>query len=340
MYFNFQVTKSSINFWNSLELTWQQCADLHESRWATSVAELDGKVYVAVKSSTCDYLDPLMYDSYTDQWFILPSLPYARFSLVTIPNVRQLLAIGGSSSANGIVTKVSNKVFLWDAIYRKWLNCYPNMSIARWLSSSISHRLKVIVAGGVTCANPLTITRAVEVLHINSSYFSDSYWSVVKQLPYGVYEAVPLIINNDIYIAAGFNDNTGTCSIATASLPELVQSSNNSTSSSNRVWNKLPDMPYCSLAINQYQGHLITFSGDYELPLSNKITCALAPQIHVYNADTKSWDCVGEIPNKYYLGRSIHINDHEILFITGLTGSHDMSKEDNLMPSCLKLTLV
>ena len=44
---NLQVNKSSRGFWNNLKLTWQQCADLPGKFWATSVAELDGKMYVS-----------------------------------------------------------------------------------------------------------------------------------------------------------------------------------------------------------------------------------------------------------------------------------------------------
>ena len=35
--------------------------------------------------------DPLMYDANKDQWSSLPALSYARFSLVTIPDSKQLL---------------------------------------------------------------------------------------------------------------------------------------------------------------------------------------------------------------------------------------------------------
>ena len=79
---------------------------------------------------------------------------------------------------------------------------------------------------------------------------------LVEQLPLVVWEAIPLIVNDKLYIAQGF-DTSSTCNVVTASLPELIQSSNNNTSCS-QVWSKLPDMPYSSFSINHYQGHLIT----------------------------------------------------------------------------------
>ena len=74
------------------------------------------------------------------------------------------------------------------------------MPTARYCSSSISHGLTVIVAGGITCHDPYTITRAVEVLHINDNNLHDSYWSVVEQLPLVVYEAIPLIVNDKLLV--------------------------------------------------------------------------------------------------------------------------------------------
>ena len=131
-----------------------------------------------------------------------------------------------------------------------------------------------------------------------------------------------------------------TCNVVTASLPELLQSSNNNTSSS-QVWNKLPDMPYSSQSINHYQGHLITFTGECIIERLDKDepACELVPLIHIYNPDTKTWDCVGDIPIGYYLGMSVHIRKNKILFIGGLTGTHDTNKNDDIMTTCSKLTL-
>ena len=163
------------------------------------MAELDGKVYVSGQSEGVAYTDPIVYDSNKDQWSTLPSLPYGRFSLVTITEKKQLLVIGGSIRNNGVI-ELSNKVFLWDEKYNKWLTPYPNMPTAQSSCSSISHGPTVVVAGGVTCVNPFTLTRSVEVLHINDNNLHDSYWSVVDQLPHVVSDAIPLIVNDKLYI--------------------------------------------------------------------------------------------------------------------------------------------
>ena len=63
------------------------------------------------------------------------------------------------------------------------------------------------------------------------------------------------------------------------------------------------------------------------------------PLIHIYNPYTNTWDYVGEIPYEYLLGRSVHIRDNKILFIGGLTGTYSGVKDDNIMRTCLILTL-
>jgi len=284
------------------------------------------------------YPTPYMYDIAKEKWFVLPPLPYHSYCLVAIPDKEQLLAIGGVKDK----FTLSNKVFLWDEkSSQKWLTPYPNMSTARCHCSGISHGSSVIVAGGITSYDPLTITSSVEVLHIREgkSYFSRSYWSVVKQLPYGMSNSVPLIIDDKLYIAGGNNTVDLTCSMLTASLPQLLQSSNNT--SSGKVWNKLPDMPYSSWSINHYQGHLIAFNGitPVEHQGKEKPVYQLVPLIHLYNPYTRCWDCVGSIDYPYNLGRSVHIRENKFLFVGGSTGTHRVSEEDNIVATCATLTI-
>ena len=304
--------------------------------WATSAAVQDGKVYIAVMSTRGSHVEPLMYDSNKDQWSTLPELPFAFFSLVTVPDSKQLLAIGGDHEVIGIC----NQVYRYDEVNRKWTTPYPNMPTARCSCSSISHGSTVIVAGGVTCRDPWTLTRAVEVLHIEeNSWFTKSHWSVVEQMPLIAYMAIPLIVSDNLYITAGLDrDECSTsCNIVMASLPELLQSSNKNTSSG-QVWYKLPDMPY-SACISHHQGRLITFSGCHrvEQPTDEPILQSV-PLIHIYNPSTNSWDCIGKIPFEYLLCRSVHIRNNQILFIGGLTGTCGII-DDDMITTCSMLTL-
>ena len=144
--------------------------------------------------SLSGYTFPLKYDSRKDKWSPLPALSVKHFSLVSVPDQKQLLAIGGITDSKDV--KVCNKVFQWDEVSSKWLTPYPNMPTARFYCSCVCQRSTVIVAGGVTCLDSLTLTRAVEVLHIRgNSWYLKSHWSVVEQLPIALYQSVPLIID-------------------------------------------------------------------------------------------------------------------------------------------------
>ena len=309
--------------------------------FVTSVVELAGKVYVSIKGSQCAYLNPLVYVIKDNRWSELPPLPHARFSLCVIPSKSQLLAIGGLKINDNIVS-VSSSVYSWNDSNSKWVNVYPDMSTSRWSSSSIGYQSTVVVAGGVTCLDPFTITRVVEVLHVND-HAPDSYWTVVEQLPHIVYEAVPLIVNDRIYIATGNDRGKGgsTCSIISASLPELLQSSNNTVSAHSQVWNKVPDMPYCSYAINHYNDYLITFTGDcmVEMTDEDSAICKLVPLMHLYNRDADSWDYVDNASHGYYLGRSVHLSPNKLFFVGGLTGKHYLGNSEDLVTTCLMLTI-
>ena len=100
-------------------------------------------------------------------------------------------------------------------------------------------------------------------------------------------------------------------------------------------------MPYSSVSINHYQGHLIAFGGFHciERPHADKPVGLSVSLIHVYNPCVNTWDCVGNIPYQYELNRSVHVRDNKILFIGGLTGTCKNDNDDDIVTTCLTLTL-
>ena len=289
-------------------------------------------MYIAVPQN----FYPLVYDSYKDEWSTLPPLPYLRFSLAVVPHKKQLLAIGGKSGMG-----IRSKIFAWSEDSKKWTTPYPDMPTARCQSSSISHGSAVIVAGGVTKLTPWTITGVVEVLHIpeRSSSSSKPHWSVVEQLPYAIYEAVPLIIYENLYIAEGYDgDRENTCNIVTASLPELLQSKGK-RATLGKVWKWLPDMPHSSSSITRYQDCLVIFNGDRKVELSGEEKYDLVKQSYLYNPNTNSWDYVGDDFHDYKLGKAVNLRESKIVFVGGTTGTFNASKDDDLVATCTVLKL-
>lgn len=231
---------------------------------------------------------------------------------------------------------LANKVLLWDKMNNRWIAMYLNMPTSRCRCCIISYEVKVIVAGGITCYNPRTLTTAVEILCINNINPHNSYWITVQHLPFATYGSVPLMVGERLYLAAGYDGSAvATCKVVTASLPDLLQSGSNHSHTS-QVWDRLSNVPYCSRSINQYQGHLATFSGDYFVGLWESV-----PLIHVYNPETDSWDHLDEVvPHDYYFGMSIHLSENKILFVGGLSGSsHNPNNLNDLLTTCWILTI-
>ena len=129
---------------------------------------------------------------------------------------------------------------------------------------------------------------------------------MVEQLSHVTWDSVPLIVDDKLLYITDNGTGASTCSIIRASLPQLLQSNNNSNSNG-QVWYKLPDLPYSSF-ISHYQGHLITFGGCHcvEQPNTGNPVGQIVPKIHIYNHYTNIWDYVGEILYEYLIGRSVH----------------------------------
>ena len=297
---------------------------------------MDGKVYVTTYTSSC-----FMYDIDKNCWDSLPILSRFYCSLVALHSRKQLLAIGGSLKSGGM----SNEILLLDENCKKWDIKYPNMPTPRCSITGICYHSTVIVAGGITNWTPWTLTKVVEVLHINDSSPSDSQWSTVEQLPHLMYGAIPLLCNDNLYISSvldyvDLQQDENTLTVVAVSVPKLLKSNHTNTVSSS-LWHKLPDPPYSSCSIVCFRDHLITFTGIHmvEKPYKSKPIIKLNPEIHIYNSCTLSWDCVGSVSIGYVLGRSVCIDNNKIIFVGGLTGTHNPYDSETWVSTNLQLEL-
>ena len=281
-----------------------------------------------------------MYDCNENRWDSLSTLPLniLNFSLVAVKQINSILAIGGHTQ---YTNQISDQVFKWNGI-DCWLKDLPSMNIARYCSSTVSHDALVIVAGGIINQQPETSTKEIEVLSLN-----DLQWIRVEPLPHVVHGAIPLIIENSVYYAVGYDDQVrvnnrldSTCNIVKAYIPDLL-GNNNATINNGSVWKKLTDMPYSSWSFNYYKNNLIAFTGNSAVQPSenSKLTCQNVPLIYIYNPSTNLWDCVDDLNGStidHYLGCSIHVNENTILFLGGISGRHE--RVEDFVDSCYTLT--
>ena len=278
-----------------------------------------------------------MYDIDKNYWDPLPMLSRYYCSLVAMHSRKHLLAIGGSVAGGNM----SNEILLLDEKSKKWDIKYPNMPTPRCSITGICYHSTVIVAGGITNWEPWTLTKVVEVLHINDSSPSDSQWSMVEQLPLLMFAAIPLVCNDNLYISSRYDHaHENKLTVLAVSVPELLKSNHTNTVSSS-LWHKMPDPPYSSYSIVCFRGHLITFTGIHmaETPYKSEPIVKLIPEIHIYNSYTLSWDYVGSVSFQYVLGRSVCIDNSKIIFIGGLTGKYNPYDSEDWVLTNLKLEL-
>ena len=91
-------------------------------------------------------------------------------------------------------------------------------------------------------------------------------------------------------------------------------------------------------SITYYKYHLITFGGDCLIERPEEDHWEFVSLINIFNPELKSWNCVGEIPHGYYLGKSVHISNNKILLIGGRVGKVCVSDE-SLLTVCSVLTI-
>ena len=202
----------------------------------------------------------------------------------------------------------------------------------------------MIVAGGLTHWNPWTLTKVVEVLHINDSSPSDSQWSMVEQLPHLMYGARPLLCDDILFISSYFDyvdlQDKNTLTVVSVSVPKLLKSKHTSNATSS-LWHKLPDPPFSSYSMVCFRDHLIAFTGIHLVEGSHmsKHLIKLAPEIYIYNSYTLTWDCVGSVSFGCALKNSVCIRDTTILFMGGLTGTYNEYDSDNWVHTNRQLEL-
>ena len=310
--------------------------------------EMDGDVYISGRSQSTHFINVLHYSQVDNSWSILNHLPCTHSSLAVVRSKSQLIAVGGIYPDIGdeinfeedIPSKLSGKVLTWDAQMECWVNAYPDMPTARCSSTTVGHGSTVIVAGGVTGWEPtVTSTSVVEVMTVNEIPLR-SEWTTVQSLPYPSSFALPMIVDDQLYIASGYSsDKTMSCGVLTANVSKLVTSKKDDTIF---VWKKMSDLPYNSLSIGECDGCLVVFGGRRKSGTleDRQLQYKVVSPIHLYNSETDTWDYVGHVPKEYcyWLGCAVCLELNKLLFVGGANDPNEGS-HDAYLSTCALLTI-
>ena len=309
--------------------------------------EMDGDVYISGRSQSTHFINVLHYSQANNSWSILNHLPCTHSSLAVVRSKSQLITVGGIypdvrddvNFEEDTPPKLSGKVLTWDAQMECWVNAYPDVPTARCSATAVGHGSTVIVAGGVTGWEPtVTSTSVVEVMMVDDIPLR-SQWITVQSLPYPSSFALPMIIDDQLYIASGYSGDKTTCGVLTAAVAKLVDTKKDDAIF---VWEKMSDLPHDSLSIGECDGRLVVFGGKRKSGTleDGQLQYKVVSPIHLYNVETDAWDYVGHIPKEYcyWLGCAVRLEQNKLLFVGGATdpneGSHDV-----YLSTCALLTI-
>ena len=271
-----------------------QWGDGGKALFATSrgAAVVDGSVayFMHWKGETCSY-------SITrNKWSELPKYPYENSALAVVNG--QLTAIGGCEDLRKKHT-YTNKL---RSLRGSWSDVFPPMPTKRRLTTAVTSKEHLIVAGGKIGPLFPDNINTVEVMDTKTLV-----WSTVASLPHSYYYTLATICGDHLYMMGGNDDKGKTKSVLTCSLTELLQSSASVTAS---VWHRVADVPAYWPTCAAVNGQLVAVGGCDE---RNKSTAA----IHEYNQRTNTWDHIGNMPTARYFCLVAVLPTNEMMAVGG-----------------------
>ena len=213
--------------------------------------------------------DVLKYETRSDQWSVLPSLPVESFGLGQLSG--KLVTVGGVDRS----AHVGDVYTYEEETQQQWEKSIPPMPTPRSDPVVFTYHSTVAVCGGYGG------DRVVEVFNIESSQ-----WYTVAPLPVACEGMHVTIINDTCYVGGGGGGWMGSRSIMCASLPGLLQS----TTPHNQVWTMLPDLSHYYSALTNMGGILLALGGGEDSSVSR------SEDIHAYCPNTKTWMKIGSLP--------------------------------------------
>ena len=262
---------------------------------------VQGKVYVGGGdgySSATDGSTLMEYDISSGGWATLPPYRTCLFAIAVINN--QLVLVGGWVDCSHSASKMLG---VWRADRHTWTHPYPDMPTPRSRCSVIACNQWLVVAGGWTGQNDLSI---VEVLNTDSKQW---YAGPPTPTPWSNFKAVT--IEDKRYLMGG----QSTC-VYSVSLPVLISHLNSAASSEGgeQIWKEIPGLHLTESAPLAMYGALLAVGGRPGL-LGKCKRC-----IHLYQPSTKKWVKVGDLPSPCHSCTCVMITDTEVLVAGGWDG--------------------
>lgn len=272
-----------------LKLNWKTCKEAPRRMQRGSAAVLGRMAYLKADASS----KIQAYNSYTDEWSVLPESPTHTYNF-TLTVVNDLLtAVGGmqytiSGSAQAKSTLLSLVARAGGKM--KWVKHFPPMPTKRSHTTVVSSGKALVVAGGR--GEGVTTLTTVEVMDTETLQ-----WYTACRLPQPLSNASATVCGDNVYLVGGY----GQCGMPTrivlcSSLSALLESQTTVTQKSlppvenHQVWNMTTDLPVKRSTCITLNGQVLAIGG------SSPCLTSDIDSVYIYNTAANSWELISHMP--------------------------------------------
>ena len=213
-----------------------------------------------------------------EKWSQLPDNQTMNFGLAVVDD--HLTSVGGFKISGFSNTLCSLRE---EGESKGWCDIFPPMPTPRDYATCVTTKEALVVAGGRIgfFSRP---SNKVEVMNINTKQ-----WSVASPLPQTCMLPSAALDGDSVYLVDGFL-STGSKSVCTCSLPDLISSN----SKSHNVWREISNLPVKGSTLTLFSGDLLAIGGydDSFTTTSN---------VFKYDLNTDTWNITSQMSeNRYY----------------------------------------
>ena len=266
----------------------------HTAVWLNGLVYVGGGYDTALESS---YIINC-YDPVNNSWSSSINTACCDFAMTTLNN--KLVTAGGEDRSG----KRTTQILILDA---GQLKNYKKMVTARSDATAAGHQGMLIITGGQDDKGK--ILSSTELFDSNNGQ-----WYKCSDLPQSHYWLQSVIVDNNLYLLGGINEDSYYTAVFTAPLVTL--------STHQLKWNTHQDTPWCLSAPVSVNGTHLLIVGGYTCT-GGKAT--FTSDIHKLNKVSHSWEAIGHIPSARSRPAAVSTTNNRVIVIGGLNDKHEVT---------------
>lgn len=249
-------------------------------------------------STTTDFY---AFDLSTETWSPSTPLPSGMERQYALGLANQSYGYVFGGTGNGVFY---NDLWQFDPVSGAWSQLASMPDSGRSGSTGFIINDTIYIVGG-------TKTAGGAISDVWSYSINDDTWQQKKNLPYSIWTAKSVAVNNKGYLAFGMNDNAG--------FPENLLEYNPKTD----TWSNLPPYPDGG----HTHGNLVS-SGKFLLSMGGRDSLGIySKYLHRYDIANQVWQQLSAIPDSARKGGMVFTKDEKLYYTTGITANNSRLKQ-------------